>query len=52
MLGDDESFKSACRDAFTSVVNADLGKAGVMHMLASYTDNLLKVGYYGEMSLI
>lgn len=43
LLGDDVAFQSACKDAFTTVVNADLGKCGVMHMLASYSDSLLKV---------
>jgi hypothetical protein len=43
LLGDDVALKSACKDAFTTVVNADVGKGGFMHMLANYTDNLLKV---------
>jgi hypothetical protein len=43
LLGDDVAFKSACKDAFTTVVNADVGKGDFMHMLANYTDNLLKV---------
>jgi GTP-dependent phosphoenolpyruvate carboxykinase len=43
VLGDDQAFKQASGDAFTTVVNADMGKFSVMQMLAAYCDNILKV---------
>ena len=46
VFADDLSFNQACNEAFTTVVNKDLGKSSVMQMLAAYCDNLLKVNYY------
>jgi GTP-dependent phosphoenolpyruvate carboxykinase len=43
VLGDDQAFKQASGDAFTTVVNTDMGKFSVMQMLAAYCDNILKV---------
>lgn len=43
VFGDDLSFKQASNEAFTSVVNKNMGKFSVMQMLAAYCDNLLKV---------
>lgn len=43
VFGDDLSFKQAANEAFTNVVNKDMGKFSVLQMLAAYCDNLLKV---------
>ena len=43
VFADDLSFNQACNEAFTTIVNKDLGKSSVMQMLAAYCDNLLKV---------
>ena len=37
------SFTQAAKDAFTTIVNKDMGKFSIMQMLAAYLDNLLKV---------
>jgi len=42
VFADDLSFNQACNEAFTTIVNKDLGKSSVMQMLAAYCDNLLK----------
>ena len=43
VFGNENSFSQATKDAFTFIVNTDMGKFGVMHLLAAYCDNLLKV---------
>ena len=42
-LNDDIAFTQGAKEAFSKVVNADMGKFSVMQMLAAYCDNLLKV---------
>jgi hypothetical protein len=46
VLSDDQAFKQASGDAFTTIVNTDMGKFSVMQMLAAYCDNILKVMQY------
>ena len=42
-LNDDIAFAQGAKEAFSKVINADMGKFSVMQMLAAYCDNLLKV---------
>jgi hypothetical protein len=48
VLSDDQAFKQASGDAFTTIVNTDMGKFSVMQMLAAYCDNILKVVYNND----